>query len=200
MKAHVGVAVAVLYAHDEVADDRHARAVAGEFLVGHLRVVLLRLDELVVEIQVVWLHGHKLASILEYLHQQAVQLRGRIEVIALSGVGGIGRINCGQLRNPSQDGVWAACAQSRMKREMGHQVARHVLNAVTATEVDAWQRTRDLAILIAVWSTSETQHFVDDGADVTGKKLSYMKYSSKRSDFLRFYAYLCHVIDDFACL
>ena len=24
--------------------------------------------------------------------------------------------------------------------------------------------------------------------------------SSKRSDFLRFYLYLCHVIDDFACL
>jgi len=49
---------------------------------------------------------------------------------------------------------------------MGHQVTRHVLNAV----------------------------------DVTGKKLSNMKYSSKRSDFLRFYLYLCHVIDDFACL
>ena len=27
-----------------------------------------------------------------------------------------------------------------------------------------------------------------------------MKNSSKRSDFLRFYLYLCHVIDDFACL
>jgi len=34
----------------------------------------------------------------------------------------------------------------------------------------------------------------------TGKKLSHVKYSSKRSDFLRFYDYLCHVIDDFACL
>ena len=34
----------------------------------------------------------------------------------------------------------------------------------------------------------------------TGKKLSYVKYSSKRSDFLRFYCDLCHVIDDFACL
>ena len=45
-----------------------------------------------------------------------------------------------------------------------------------------------------------TEHFVDNGADVTGKKLSHMKYSSKRSDFLRFYAYLCHGIDDFACL
>ena len=26
------------------------------------------------------------------------------------------------------------------------------------------------------------------------------KYSAKSGDFLRFYAYLCHVIDDFACL
>ena len=26
------------------------------------------------------------------------------------------------------------------------------------------------------------------------------KYSTKSGDFLRFYAYFCHVIDDFACL
>ena len=30
--------------------------------------------------------------------------------------------------------------------------------------------------------------------------LSCVKYSSKRSGFLRFYVYLCHVIDDFASL
>ena len=46
----------------------------------------------------------------------------------------------------------------------------------------------------------QNKWIVDNGADVTGKKLSHMKYSSKRSDFLRFYLYLCHVIDDFACL
>ena len=32
------------------------------------------------------------------------------------------------------------------------------------------------------------------------RQASHVKYSSKRSDSLRFYAYLCHVIDDFACL
>ena len=49
--------------------------------------------------------------------------------------------------------------------------------------------------------TPETQHFVDNGADVTGKKLSHVKYSSKRSDSLRFYLYLCHVNADFlSCL
>ena len=53
---------------------------------------------------------------------------------------------------------------------MGHQVARHVLNAVAAAEVDACQRTRNLAVLIAAGRTPQTQHFVDNGADVTGKK------------------------------
>ena len=47
--------------------------------------------------------------------------------------------------------------------------------------------------------TPETQHFVDNGADVTGKKLSHVKYSSKRCEFLRFNCYLCHVISEF-CL
>ena len=32
------------------------------------------------------------------------------------------------------------------------------------------------------------------------KKHSYVKYSSKRRGFIRFFSYLCHVVDDFACL
>ncbi len=44
-------------------------------------------------------------------------------------------------------------------------------------------------------------YYIEEGSFASmGKKLSYVKYSSKRSDFLRFYLYLCHVIDDFACL
>ena len=46
-------------------------------------------------------------------------------------------------------GVRAACAKCGMQREMGHQVARNVLHAVTATEVDACQRTCNLAVLVA---------------------------------------------------
>ena len=42
--------------------------------------------------------------------------------------------------------------------------------------------------------------FVDNRTHKTGKLLPHMKNSSKRSDFLRFYAYLCHVIEEFACL
>ena len=61
METDVGIAVAVLHAHDEVAYEGHARAVAREALVGHLRIVLLRLYELVVEIQVVRTSALKLA-------------------------------------------------------------------------------------------------------------------------------------------
>jgi len=83
----------------------------------NLRIVLLRLYELMVEIHVVGLSAHELASVHEGLHQQAVQFRGCVEVIA-----------------PSR--VRAACAKGGMKREMGHQVARHVLHTVTTTEVN----------------------------------------------------------------
>jgi len=40
----VGIAVAVLYPDDEVTDDGHTRAVARKLLVGHLRIILLRLN------------------------------------------------------------------------------------------------------------------------------------------------------------
>ncbi len=43
------------------------------------------------------------------------------------------------------------------------------------------------------------RYFVDNRTNKTGKLLPHGKYSSKRSDSLRFYDYLCHVIDDF-CL
>ena len=34
----------------------------------------------------------------------------------------------------------------------------------------------------------------------TVKSVQNEKYSAKSADFLRFMLYLCHVIDDFACL
>ena len=90
----------------------------------------------------IWCYANKFA--------EKYRLHGRIEVIVLSCIGGISRINCSQLRNSSQDGIGAACAKSGVQREMGHQVARHVLHAVAATEVDACQRTCNLAVLIAI--------------------------------------------------
>ena len=74
-----------------------------------------RLDELVVEIKVVRLSSHELPCAQESLYQQTVQLRGGIEVIALARLRCVGRIGRGQLRNPSQDGVGAACTKSGMQ-------------------------------------------------------------------------------------
>ena len=45
----------------------------------------------------IWCYANKFA--------EKYRLHGRIEVIVLSCIGGISRINCGQLRNPPQDGV-----------------------------------------------------------------------------------------------
>ena len=36
--------------------------------------------------------------------------------------------------------------------------------------------------------------------NISNKVTKNLKYSTKSGDFLRFFAYLCHVIDDFACL
>ena len=61
------------------------------------------------------------------------------------------------------------------------------------------QEKMRFSLLNRIISKNGLQHFVYNRSHKTGKKLSHMKYSSKRSDFLRFYLYLCHVIDDFAC-
>ena len=46
--------------------------------------------------------------------------------IALACVGCIGRVGAAQLRDSPENSVRAACAKSGMKREMGHQMARHI--------------------------------------------------------------------------
>ncbi len=74
-------------------------------------------------------------------------------------------------------------------------------NLISQIAISRWGGNRKMPYAF----TEETQGQVPvPVSPITGpakrKKLSHMKYSSKRSDFLRFYAYLCHVIDDFACL
>ena len=101
-----------------------------------------------VEVLVVGIPGRELAGVQEHPHQQAVQFRGSIEVVALSCLRSIRRVGCSQFRNPSQDSVRTACAKSGVKREMGHQVTRHILNAMASSEVEACQRIDNLAVLI----------------------------------------------------
>ena len=54
--------------------------------------------------------------------------------------------------------------------------------------------------LIAYQLTAKSQVGVDYRGQNTVKFVQNEKYSAKSADFLRFYLYLCHVIDDFACL
>ncbi len=57
-----------------------------------------------------------------------------------------------------------------------------------------------LAVLIANKLTAKPQVGVDYRGKNTVKSVQNEKYSAKSADFLRFLLYLCHVIDDFACL
>ena len=57
-----------------------------------------------------------------------------------------------------------------------------------------------LAVLIANKLTAKPQVGVDYGGQNMVKFVQDEKYSTKSCDFLRFFTYLCHVIDDFACL
>ena len=56
-----------------------------------------------------------------------------------------------------------------------------------------------LAVLIAYQPTAKSQMGVYHRGQDRVEFVQNKKYSAKSGDFLRFYAYLCHVIDDF-CL
>gem|GEM_PF-1728912 len=62
VKAHVGIAIPVLNTDNHVAEDRNARTVAQELLVGGLCVILFRLYELMVKVKIVFLPSLQLTS------------------------------------------------------------------------------------------------------------------------------------------
>ena len=57
-----------------------------------------------------------------------------------------------------------------------------------------------LAILIACQRATKSQMGVYHRGLDRVEFVQNKKYSAKSADFLRFLLYLCHVIDDFACL
>ncbi len=71
---------------------------------------------------------------------------------------------------------------------MGHQMACHVFDAVTATEVYAHQRACYFAVLVAESGTTKPQLAVNNRTDITVKFLHHVKNSTERRDFLRFNA------------
>ena len=71
---------------EQPADGEHAGAVAVKALVGPLAVILVRLKELVVEINVVCSALRKLSRCQQQLDEQLVQFLRRVEVIDVAGL------------------------------------------------------------------------------------------------------------------
>ena len=93
-------------------------------------------------------------------------------------------------------------ASSSMPRSTVHilQIQVEVFHAVAATAENGEDGPNYLAVLIANKLTAKPQVGVDYRGKNTVKSVQNEKYSAKSGDFLRFFAYLCHAIDDFACL
>ena len=72
--------------------------------------------------------------------------------------------------------------------------------AVATTAENGEDGPNYLAVLIANKLTAKPQVGVDYRGQNMVKFVQDEKYSTKSGDFLRFFAYLCHAIDDFACL
>ena len=69
MEANVCVTIAILYADNQVANNRHARAIAKELLVCRLCIILLCLYELMVEINITHLTLFQLARCKHTIEQ-----------------------------------------------------------------------------------------------------------------------------------
>ena len=69
MKWNICVAIAILYADNQVANNRHARAIAKELLVCRLCIILLCLYELMVEINIIHLALFQLARCKHTIEQ-----------------------------------------------------------------------------------------------------------------------------------
>ena len=69
MKWNICVAIAILYADNQVANNRHARAIGKELLVCRLCIILLCLYELMVEINIIHLTLFQLARCKHTIEQ-----------------------------------------------------------------------------------------------------------------------------------
>ena len=79
-------------------------------------------------------------------------------------------------------------------------MTRHILHTVASTEVDTWQRTHNLAVLIAERCAPNSQNFVDYQTHKTEKMLTHVKFSSKSNDYLKFLLIFAMSLMIFACI
>src|SRR5574344_1956103 len=114
MKTHVGIAVTVLYSDNHITDDCHTWPVAGKFLVGRLCIVLFRLYELVVEVNVVKSAFFQLPHSRQCIYKQDVQFLCCIEVVSLASVRCVCDVILGQFLYRPENSVCTACTECRM--------------------------------------------------------------------------------------
>ena len=87
MKAYIGVAVAVLYADNHVADNGHTGPVTKKFsCTWAFASYFLRLNELVVKVNVILPALFQLPCGQQAIQEQCVECVCRIEIIGLSGI------------------------------------------------------------------------------------------------------------------
>jgi len=83
VETDIGVAIPVLNADYHVIDDRNPGTIPRKLLVCRFRVVLFRLDELVVEVQDIGFTSPQTACRQQGFEQQVVQQVSRVEFIYL---------------------------------------------------------------------------------------------------------------------
>lgn len=83
METDIGIAVAVLYPDDDIADRCYSWTVTGKLLVGYFCVKFLRLNELVVKIKVIFIVWQQLSSCQQCIDKQIVKVGSHVEVVAL---------------------------------------------------------------------------------------------------------------------
>lgn len=82
METDIGIAVAVLYPDDDIADRCYSWTVTGKLLVGYFCVKFLRLNELVVKIKVIFIVWQQLSSCQQCIDKQIVKVGSHVEVVA----------------------------------------------------------------------------------------------------------------------
>ena len=88
METYIGIAVAVLYPDDDIADRCYSWPVTSELLVGHFCVKFLRLNELVVKI--IFIVRQQLSSCQQCIDKQIVKVGSHVEVIAFARIRPVG--------------------------------------------------------------------------------------------------------------
>ena len=87
-----------------------------------------------------------------------------------------------------------------MLRKSVLQVQVEVFHTVTTAAEHGEDGPYNLAVLITCQRATKSQMGVYHRGQNMVKFVQDEKYSTKSGGFLRFFAYLCHAIDDFACL